>query len=202
MVMEIKNLAERFAIKYPKIAASLQATAKIAREIGVPEKFPQPEDSILFPEYITVGSSGRELEELVSSIRGLRVRDWARDIISKAPVDRNPRISQLAVLDVQQTIIEGMLTTGQVWREAQKSEGEISAEQFIRGVVIPAAEGKIKVEIGKLLVAVMKPITDSRGVLSVLYVERRVDGLWLDASYADLAGQWRPDCRFVVSSRK
>jgi len=92
-------------------------------------------------------------------------------------------------------------TTKQVWDKAKEFGDRVTAEEMLQ-IAIEAAKGNIQVEIGKPLVGIMEPVTDSSGYLDTLYVERRRGGLFLYASDAYSDHLWDPGYQFVVSSRK
>jgi len=140
---------------------------------------------------------------LLDSTKGLNVTDWARDIVKKIPTSEEPQeIDELMTLDSSAMGLPEYPTTIQVWKRALKLGGKIPAKKAI-DMAIDAAEGKIKVEIGKPLVAIMDTVNVSFfGYPNVLYVARYEGGLWLRASYALPALHWNPGIQFVVSPRK
>ena len=163
-----------------------------------------PEGAIRFPDVTIQGMSGKELGQLADSIEGLNVGDWARDIIQRAPESpaRETKILGLAALDARTMGLPANYpTTEQIWDMANNYGSKVSPEAMVR-LAAEVAKGKVRVEIGKPLVGIMNPMTDSGGVQDVLYLARYEGGLWLGARYADPDDPWYPDCQFVVSPRK
>lgn len=162
-----------------------------------------PEGAIRLPDVQTVGMSNEEMERLADSTKGLNLGEWGRNIIKRAPTtSKEPLTLSPVVLDARTMgIRDEHPTTKKVWDKAKEFGDRVTAEEMLR-IAIEAAKGSIQVEIGKPLVGIMEPVTDSIGRLFTLYVERRGGGLWLYATCADPDRRWSPDDRFVVSARK
>lgn len=162
-----------------------------------------PEGAIRLPDITTVGMSNEEMERLADSARGLHVGVWGRDIIKRAPIaPKEPLTLSPVALDARTMgIRDEHPTTKKVWDKAKEFGDRITAEEMLQ-IAIEAAKGNIQVEIGKPLVGIMEPVTDSLGYLLTLYVGRRRVGLWLDAHFAHPDDRWDPGSQFVVSARK
>ena len=203
MVQALENLSIHYRIKgdatraalYSKLTAEEQArgTPRILSEVPV----------FLLGIPADEGLTNKEMEALLDSARekGLKVSDWARRIIGRADVSKDPQASELMALDNLTMGLPEYPTTTQVWEKSAEFGNKISAERFVR-CAIEAAEGKIPVEIGKPFVAIMEPVAGTSGGPGVLCLGRSGGGLWLDGRYADSDDQWGPVFRFVVSSRK
>lgn len=163
-----------------------------------------PEGAIRLPDIATVGMSNEEMERLADSTIGLHVGDWGRNVIKRAPTaSKEPLTLSPVVLGNARAmgIRDKHPTTKQIWDKAKVFGDRVTAEGMLQ-IAIEAAKGNIRVEIGKPLVGIMEPVTDSNGRLDTLYVVRYEVGLWLGARYADPVYQWNPGNRFLVSSRK
>ena len=193
-----KGAVRQFAIRQA-------ADMLIAAGVQFPESRQSilPEGAIRIPvSDKTAGKDNRGLERLLDSTKGLDVSSWARDIIRRIPTSEEPQeIDELMAFDASTMGLSENPTTKQAWKRGLELGDKVPAKKAI-DMAIDAAEGKIKVEIGKPLVAIMDPIADSRGDPRVFGLGRYGDGLWLDAYYARPEYRWYSGVQFVVSPRK
>jgi hypothetical protein len=196
-----------------KGVALVDAHVAALRKLGLlRERSPQAgaSEAIMLPKETRVfdiaipAENMNELEQ-VESTGALHVGTWARDIIRLAAKasSEEPQILTLAALGTRTMGLRAdyPITTKQVWERAKKFGKSVTVKEMIQ-VAIEAAKGNVQVETGKPLVGIMDPITGSSGDPSVLDVERRRDGLWFCARFADPGDRWGPDDQFVVSPGK
>lgn len=204
----LERLAEFSGNKGPIQQFAIMQAADMLVAAGV--QFPEsrglktpvlPEGAMLLPSIpADEGLSNQKMEELSASTRGIEVSDSAKGILRRAEVSKTPQAGELMALDSQSMGLPEYPTTKQAWEKSAEFGDKISAERFLL-LAVEAAKGKIQVEIGKPLVAIMEPVADSDGHPRVLYLRRHKDGLWLHGSFANPGLQWNPGVQFVVSSR-
>lgn len=215
MAAELEKLARQFEVSGNKdIAKGLSKWARTARIRGI-DTFQSssspiaetvsflPEGTVRLPDIQTVGMSNGEMERLADATRGLNLGAWGRDILKRAPTTskEHQTMSPVALDARTMGLHDDYPTTKQIWEKAKKFGDRVSVEAMVK-LAVEAAKGNVTVEIGKPLVGIMEPVTDSRGDPRVLCIRRDEDGLWLNASYANPVDQWTSDHQFVVSSRK
>lgn len=152
---------------------------------------------IILPAIITDGRTG---EDFIWTLRknGYRVSDWARDVL------RNPAFVTSSSVTYRSVVIKG-----EEFSDSERSSKNIRAEAKKSGYLTPPAELAPYLreilsdeETRKMnlwwLVNMHEPIKDSEGTPRLFDVSRRVDGLWLHASYDDNpAGGWFHEAGFV-----
>lgn len=195
-----KGPIQQFAIKQ---AADMLSAAKVrfpeSRELKTPVL---PEGAILIPNIPpTEGLDSLGRMDLLDTVkRKLKSGGWARDVTRKAETCEAGEATDLIALNSRSMGLPDDATTDQIWKKSFEFGDKISAERFIR-LAVEAAKGKVQVEIGKPLVAVMDKVTDSFGYPDVLNLRRDWDGLELSSYCVDSDDQWDPRVQFVVSSR-
>lgn len=152
---------------------------------------------IVLPAIITDGRTG---EEFIQTLRkkGYRVSDWARDILKKS-----------AFVTTKEVIYKPVVIKGDEFSDSERSSKNIRAEAKRCGYLTPPAELAPYLreilsdeETRKTglwwLVNMHEPINDSEGTPRIFDVSRRVDGLWLHASFdGNPTGGWFREAGFV-----
>jgi len=130
-----------------------------------------PEGIIYLPDLIIENKANGEMEELLDSTKRLMVGYGTREITRLMTPLKESQTLSLVILDSSTMGIPDGSTTEQVWKRIAELgfENELPPQAGIFAA-IEAAKGNIRVEIGKQLVVVMKPIL-VHGTPSVLLVE-------------------------------
>ena len=141
----------------------------------------------------------KNLEALNRALLKFRVSDWAKDIMGMLAFTLAETEESISLCSATVTELTGknQATTTEIFDVIKRVGGLLPAE------VGPALrEQYLDQPDGEWLFVAMEPICDSVGYLSVFYVERRDDELWLNANYARPAFVWDGVRRFVFRSRK
>lgn len=120
---------------------------------------------------------------------GMRLGDYAADILGKVPLGVGGQASvefgRIKVKDLG-------FTRNASWRD-------ILTALKARGYKLCQPEDGVAIRIGypdqpmnEIVWLAMEPVEDSSGNWSVLYVDRRDNGLWLSTRCNALGGVWRP----------
>ncbi len=141
----------------------------------------------------------KKLAAITTMPTKFRVSDWAKKILGK-PAFTLAQVEEdisLCVATVKELTGKDRATTTEVFN-AIKLVGDLCPAE-----VGPALrEQYLDQPDGELLFIAMEPIKDYIGRLNVFRVEHDNDELGLDGNYANPAGVWDGDHRFVFRSRK
>ena len=151
----------------------------------------------VLPEVTTDGRTGEDFIRILRQ-NGYRVSDWARDIL-RQPV----------FVTTNGVVYKPVIIRGDEFSDNERTSKNIRAEAKRSGYLTPPAELAPYIreiisdeETRKMdlwwLVDMHKPIKDSEGTSRLFDVSRRVDGLWLHASFDDNPkGGWFREAGFV-----
>lgn len=154
----------------------------------------------VFPVWKTIRLGLRKDAEDARRVLGARCRvsDWANDLLGRITFSSAEKEIDLVVRSVAELGFAKDATLAQIYEAAQKFGLSLCPAE-----VGPALREHYRNQPpGEWLVIAMEPVTDSGGDLSVFYVERLDDGLWLSSRCGSPGRFWVADFRFVFVSGK
>lgn len=208
---EAPNVASQADLqKYaPGIGQVNSVVKRLHSEGLLPERF-TPEPSRLHPflegkvriEPWTIG--GKDAQTLLGELagRGRNIGSYARSMVESHEFTTLPEPQRIEVVlskvgDLG--IKRDYPTTAEI--EARRDElglDPLPAEALLHYLL----ENGDKLQRGEVIIAGMKPITDSDGNPDVFVVERNAVGLWLIDDWAIPDDGWNPGDQFAFSLRK
>jgi len=174
----------------------------------LPKKFVQsevsttpvlPEGAIRLPDLTIGGNDKQQLIKLADSTPGVRLNDWARDLIGRPGFTtlEEQRTISLVKVSPRALGITGNQTLSDILERAKTFNLEkVPSEAAVYQRIVDRDQ-----PLGDVYWMAMKPITDSRGLLRVFGLVRYGDGSWLHGYFAVPDGRWDPGLEFVFSVR-
>lgn len=158
-----------------------------------------PEGAIRLPDLRIGGNDKQQLIKLADSTPGVRLSDWARNLIERpgfTTLEKQRTIS-LVKVSPQALGMTGNQTLSDILERAKTFNlEEIPSEAAVYQRIVDRGQ-----PLGDIYWMAMKPIPGSLGYPFVFVLDRNADGSWLYGHFANLDDRWPPKREFVFSVR-
>ncbi len=154
-----------------------------------------------FPTWRTVKlGTHKTVEEFITAIEagGSQLSKWARDIITKVTLAKEPTELDLVVITGSDVGLEGRYTTAQV-NAAAEAHGLLKCPAEVGPALREQYPEQPK---GEGLHVAMEPVADSDDNFSVFLVAHSDDDRWLSARSGRPDRVWRSGCRWIFARGK